>query len=164
MKAVKKRRAASHEAFVILMRVYLQATKRPGPCIISYVGHPGSERIAFLAEMYFSLPLSSKTDGARLRVARLMAILIVASFCPGNFGILILETRIEKCVSFLLYRMRQIGSIRRVPEAYGYLIVASFCPGNFGILILEIMIFFLEILSFASLSIKSLCLFNCLEF
>lgn len=99
-----------------------------------------------------------------LRVARLMAILIVASFCPGNFGILILETKIEKCVSFLLYRMRQIGSIRRVPEAYGYLIVASFCPGNFGILILEIMIFFLEILSFASLSIKSLCLFNCLEF
>lgn len=112
VKAVKKRRAASHEAFVILMRVYLQATKRPGPCIISYVGHPGSERIAFLAEMYFSLPLSSKTDGARLRVARLMAILIVASFCPGNFGILILETRIEKCVSFLLYRMRQIGSIK----------------------------------------------------
>ena len=56
----------ARESFVILMRVHLQAMKRPGPCIISYTGHPGSERIVSLPEMYYFSPPSLLHQARRM--------------------------------------------------------------------------------------------------
>ena len=133
--------------------------KRPGPCIISYTGHPGSERIVSLPEMYYFSPPSllhqaRRMDGCPVKSRQAYGYFncreVLSDRKFWNFN-----SRYNDFFFFLeifLFFFMETNRLReldlRVPRAYGYLIVARFWPENFGILISWDNDFFLGIFLF----------------